>query len=225
MKAKFKIFNEIFSWVLLIAVSFMLIFSIFTVMQSKKTGEPAFVLGYRPVLVLTGSMEPYMMTNGLALTKEVTDIEQINIGDVITYHHDTEDGRRLLITHRIISLEDGYIYTKGDNNRVADSIPLTIDNVEAKVVCVFNQTAWIAAKWQTTSGKIMLLCGAAAIVLLYISVKMWLSWLFNRKKEEDAEGEPVETDDELTDADSLIEETPDTQGETPAAETVSDNNQ
>ena len=181
MKAKLKTFNEIFSWVLLIAVTVMLIFSVYTVTQAKKTGEGAFVFGYRPVLVLTGSMEPYMMTNGLALTKEVTALNQIEVGDVITYHHDTEDGRRLLITHRIVGIEDGYIFTKGDNNRVSDSIPLTMENVEAKVISVFNQTAWLVAKWQTTSGKIMLISCAAAIILIYISMKIWLSLLFNQR--------------------------------------------
>ena len=102
------------------------------------------------------------------------DISEIDVGDVITFHLLTEDGSRVLVTHRIIAIDDGYIYTKGDNNRVSDAVPITMDNVEAKVVKVFNQTAWLVSKWQTTSGKVMLITGVLAIVFAYISLKMWL---------------------------------------------------
>ena len=50
--------QKIFSWVLLIVMAGLLLFTIFRVAESRKTGEGVFLLGYRPVLVLTGSMEP-----------------------------------------------------------------------------------------------------------------------------------------------------------------------
>ena len=163
--------QAILSWVLLIVMAALLVFTIFRVVESKKTGEGVFLLGYRPVLVLTGSMEPYMMTNGIALTKEVDSLDDIAVGDVVTYHVMNDNGKKLLITHRIIAIDNGQIYTKGDNNNVDDGFPLAIDNVEAKVVGVFNGTAWLAAKWQTTSGKIMLICFLVAIILLCYAVK------------------------------------------------------
>mgnify|MGYP004655501671 CR=1 FL=1 len=163
--------QAILSWVLLIVMAGLLVFTIFRVAESKKTGEGVFLLGYRPVLVLTGSMEPYMMTNGIALTKEVDSLDDIAVGDVVTYHVMNDDGKKLLITHRIVAIDDGLIYTKGDNNNVIDGYPLTMDNVEAKVVGVFNGTAWLAAKWATTAGKIMLICFLAAIILLCYTVK------------------------------------------------------
>lgn len=163
--------QAILSWVLLIVMAGLLVFTIFRVAESKKTGEGVFLLGYRPVLVLTGSMEPYMMTNGIALTKEVDSLDDIAVGDVVTYHVMNDNGRKLLITHRIVAIDDGLIYTKGDNNNVIDGYPLTMDNVEAKVVGVFNGTAWLAAKWATTTGKIMLICFLAAIILLCYTVK------------------------------------------------------
>lgn len=172
--------QKIFSWVLLIVMAGLLVFTIFRVAESRKTGEGVFLLGYRPVLVLTGSMEPYMMTNGIALTKEVDSLDDIAVGDVVTYHVLNDDGKKLLITHRIIAIDDGRIYTKGDNNNVDDGFPLTIDNVEAKVVGVFNGTAWLAAKWQTTTGKIMLISFFVAIILLCYTIKAFRA---GRKKE------------------------------------------
>lgn len=178
--------HAIFSWALLIIMAALLVFTIFRVAESRKTGEGVFLLGYRPVLVLTGSMEPYMMTNGIALTKEVDSLDDIAVGDVVTYHVMNDNGKKLLITHRIIAIDDGLIYTKGDNNNVDDGFPLTIKNVEAKVVGVFNGTAWLAAKWQTTTGKIMLICFLAAIVLLCYTVKAFRA---SRKAERPADVE------------------------------------
>ena len=114
-----------------------------------------------------------MMTNGVALTKEVDSLDDIAVGDVVTYHVMNDNGKKLLITHRIIAIDNGQIYTKGDNNNVDDGFPLSIDNIEAKVVGVFNGTAWLAAKWQTTRGKVMLICFVVAIVLLCYTLKTW----------------------------------------------------
>lgn len=188
MKAKWQKFSNIMSWVIMFAMVGLLVFSVKNTIEARRTGESVFLFGHRPILVLTGSMEPYMMTNGLALTREVTDIDQLEVGDVVTYHTETSSGRLIRITHRIISIDNGVIQTKGDNNRVSDGYTLTIDNIESEVVAVFNQTAWIADKWGTTTGKIMIISFSAAIILLYICLK---SSLTGRKKDivEDAEGE------------------------------------
>jgi len=183
LKATWKKISNILSWVLLVAMVLLLIFTVKNTMEAKKSGESVFLLGYRPVLVLTGSMEPYMMTNSVALTKEVTDIDQLDVGDVITYHKETEEGRILRITHRIIAIDNGNIYTKGDNNRVEDGYSLSIENVEAEVVTVFNQTAWIAQKWQTTTGKVMIISFTLCIILLYIMVKNMIIALWRKKSD------------------------------------------
>ena len=70
--------------------------------------------------------------------------------------------------------------TKGDNNPSGDGIPLTMENVEAKVVGVFNQSAYLIAMWQTTSGKVMILSFAGALVMCYVALKLF----FAGKREE-----------------------------------------
>lgn len=191
MKSIFKKISDILSWVVLIALSILLVYSVFKTYNAQKTGESYFMFGYRPVLVLTGSMEPYMMTNSLCITKEVNDLSDVEVGDVVTYHIKTEDGRTLRITHRIQSIdENGEIITKGDNNHVDDGYPLTMDNIESKVIMVFNQTAWIAAKWQTTAGKVMIISFTLCILLLFGFIKM----LLPGQKEDDSEsGEEDDT--------------------------------
>lgn len=187
MKTAWRKTSDVLSWVFLFCMIGLLIFTITTTAQAKKTGESAYLFGYRPVLVLTGSMEPYMMTNGVALTKEVSDISELEVGDVVTYHMQTEAGRQIRITHRIISMDNGTIRTKGDNNRVEDGYDLTMENIESEVVAVFNQTAWLAQKWQTTSGKVMIISFSAGTILLYCAVKSLIKSFFTDEKDEESE--------------------------------------
>lgn len=183
MKSKWTVFKDIVSWVVLIAMVILLGFTTVNAIKAQKTGESNFLFGYRPVLVLTGSMEPYMMTNSIALTKEVTDMDQLEVGDVVTYHMTTDAGRLIRITHRILAIEDGFIYTRGDNNHVADGYALTMDNIEAEVVAVFNQTAWLAAKWQTTAGKVMIISFTVFFICLCVALDLWWSAKVSKRRE------------------------------------------
>lgn len=200
MKTAWQKISNVLSWVFLVSMVGLLIFTVLTTVNAKKTGESVYLFGYRPVLVLTGSMEPYMMTNGVVLTKEVTDINDLEVGDVVTYHMETEAGRQIRITHRIIALDDGIIRTKGDNNRVEDGYDLTMDNIESEVVAVFNQTAWIAQKWQTTTGKIMIISFSAGIVLMYCAVKTLVTSRRSEDEEEDAESASSSSDNDAPDS-------------------------
>lgn len=108
--------------------------AVFSFMKSRKTGEPITILGYRPVYVLTGSMEPFMMTDSIMITKQFGENDTLKEGDVVTFHVQDEEGKPLVITHRIKKIdEDGTITTKGDNNRVVDSTTITRDDVDAKI--------------------------------------------------------------------------------------------
>lgn len=165
--------QEVISWVILTALLCLMCYTVFHVYTAKKkNGDNAFLFGYRPVLVLTDSMEPYLMTDGVALTKKVFAMSEIGVGDVVTYRIQSNTGKAISITHRVVSIsKGGVITTKGDNNSVSDPYPLKISNIDAKVVYVFNQTAWIAAKWQTLSGRVMLFLIPTSFILLWLSLK------------------------------------------------------
>ena len=189
-------FDEIFSWILLIGMLLLAVVTTKVCLEAKATNNEAYVFGYRPIFVQTGSMEPYLMTNSFALTKEVTDISQLEVGDVVSFHLDTEDGNRLCITHRIIEIKDDFIYTKGDNNRVADNYPLTIDNIESEVLTVFNQSAWLIAKWHSSlNGKVFIISTALAIVLFIFAIKIAIgAYIEEKSDKKDYDSVDIEPD-------------------------------
>lgn len=73
---------------------------------------------YRTLTVLTGSMRPTLPLGSVAVVVP-TPVQQIAVGDVITYAIPVEDHR--VVTHRVVEvIEPGVIRTKGDANTAAD---------------------------------------------------------------------------------------------------------
>ena len=80
-------------------------------------------LGYSPMAVLSGSMLPsYSVGDLVFINKNVTP-EEINEGDVISYRINEDT----VVTHRVVTVEDGYFITKGDANNIEDSNPVPYD--------------------------------------------------------------------------------------------------
>lgn len=78
---------------------------------------PLILAGYRPLVVLSGSMAPAIETGDVVVTRLVGP-EHVRVGDVVTFSDATRGGR--LVTHRVVEKarsDDGYRFvTKGDAN-------------------------------------------------------------------------------------------------------------
>lgn len=89
------------------------------------------VVGYKPVVVLSGSMEPAFPV-GSILYYQPTAFENIAVGDAITFRL----GEDSLATHRVVGIneEDQSFVTKGDNNPTEDANPVEFENVAGKAL-------------------------------------------------------------------------------------------
>lgn len=77
------------------------------------------VFGFTLTHIQSASMEPNIMTGDRVLTI-VTSFDKVEVGDVIVYRHDYEDGSTKLIIHRVIEKYNDHLICKGDNNDIAD---------------------------------------------------------------------------------------------------------
>ena len=85
------------------------------------------LFGYKPLVVLTGSMEPKYKVGSIIYYKKA-DKNEIKIGDAITFK--LSDGS--FVSHRVVGvLGDNYI-TKGDANNTQDAVPVNYVNVVGK---------------------------------------------------------------------------------------------
>lgn len=92
-------------------------------------------LPYKPIAVISNSMNPYFQRGDICIIRKITDYSQIrNIkeGDVIEYQLND-----IYILHRVIEVKQsnqGYSYiTKGDNNKEQDLLIVNEEQVVGKV--------------------------------------------------------------------------------------------
>ena len=138
---------EIIINVLTIIVFVLLAIMIFAKVKMMISKKDYFeVFGYSVFNVATGSMDPTIKQNDIILVKMT---KNYNVNDIITFEKDGS-----YITHRVITINDNNVITKGDANNAND---LAIDKqaVLGKVIKIFAS----AGIWQKilTSPKVIIL--------------------------------------------------------------------
>lgn len=117
----FKVLWNILSKIITILILFV---SIIIVVQKVTNNKESF-FGYRIFRVQTGSMIPKYNIGDVILVKE-KDIDKIKVGDDVTYKGESGSVKGLLVTHRVIDIEevDGKkaFHTKGIANNLEDPI-------------------------------------------------------------------------------------------------------
>lgn len=123
---------DIFTTILTLALVATALYVGINVVNQSKTGELFFPFGYRPVVILSGSMEETLETGGVVVVKQTKEVEE---NDIIFFI--AEDGTPVI--HRYVDTnEDGNIITKGDNNPKEDLEPVTTEQVQGKIVMIMN---------------------------------------------------------------------------------------
>lgn len=90
--------------------------------------QPGLVGADRGLIVLTGSMEPAIAPGDVVLVEE-TPIEEVEVGDVVTFH--PHEGAERTNTHRVVDITEDrrgtILTTKGDANEDPDPMPVDED--------------------------------------------------------------------------------------------------
>lgn len=115
-------------------------------------------LGFSPLVVLSGSMEPALYPGDVVIIREQA-ADKYRPGDVVTY---LTGGNAF--THRIVSEENGVFTLKGDNNNTADE-SLTADRFEGKVILRIPKIGLAIVFLKKPQG--MVLVGALLLLSVY----------------------------------------------------------
>lgn len=99
-----------------VLVSLLVIVNV-AILGMKIAGKQPSILGYHVYYIASGSMEPTIKTGEVIVGKEV-DIENLEIGDIVTFNGTKGQLNGKVVTHRIVDIyvEDNqtYVVTKGD---------------------------------------------------------------------------------------------------------------
>ncbi len=132
------------------------------------------LLGYKTMVVTSGSMEPTINT-GDALVIQQVPPESLAMSDVITFQN-VEGGR--LVTHRIIAVKEikgvTYFQTKGDANKTPDANLTSTDAVYGRAVQGLPKMGYLIAFSATPMGKVLLI-GLPMLLLTFREISSLLS--------------------------------------------------
>lgn len=122
--------------------------------------------------VVTGSMEPTIMTGALLLADDCR-VDELHRGDIVCFRSQEGDTRGWIITHRVVSvLQDGSghtaLETKGDANGAVDSQYVTQDNLIGKVI-------WYTGEGNLLSSGIGFLTSGLGFLTLIILPCLFIS--------------------------------------------------
>ena len=126
------------------------------------------LVGFKPFVVMSGSMEPNYHVGSLVYVKSV-DYKELDVGDPITYMVSQDT----IVTHRIIEVlvdeEDPdtlRYFTKGDANDVADGVSVHYKNIIGKPVFSIPYLGYVSNYIQNPPGMYVAIAGAAILILL-----------------------------------------------------------
>ncbi len=119
-----KILTNIVTYFLIIVLTLYLGLIIYNKFINK---GKAFAIGnYYIFQVASGSMQPSLSVNDYIIVKKTKDLK---VGDIITFEDENS-----YTTHRIKSINNNIITTKGDANNIEDS-PIKRNKVLGKYLC------------------------------------------------------------------------------------------
>ncbi len=134
------------------------------------------LLGYQPVAVYSGSMDPAVKTGSLAIERSVPG-SRVRVGDVITFGNPYVPGQ--LVTHRVVEVlhaRDGRVgyRTKGDANVQRDpwtiELPAEVGKVQGSVP--YGGYALIYARTREVRSAVI---AVMSLVLLFgLLRRIWL---------------------------------------------------
>lgn len=172
---KRKIYYTIF---LLLIMPILIINVILIIKTNLNKNQIADVMGYKPFIVLSGSMEKIINIGDLAITKNI-DSKKIKIDDVIAFRKDN-----IVILHRVKEIHnDGDLLkfkTKGDNNNVADDFFVDSNLIEG---VLYTKIPYLGSVLLFLSKPV----GLIIIILVIIVISMGLYFINFRNSKIDIE--------------------------------------
>ena len=165
----FKYVNKFFQIVfdlILIALLFLVIFSVFNIISIKKYNKNN--LGFAIFEVVSGSMEPTINVKDFIVVKSS---DKIEVNDIVTYKEENN-----FITHRVTKIEGDVLYTKGDANNSEDN-KISRDDLIGKVIFTIPKVGII--KDLLLNPKVFI-----SLVIFLITFSICLSYIPNKKNDD-----------------------------------------
>ncbi|MGO1174105.1 MAG: signal peptidase I [Actinomycetaceae bacterium] len=172
------------------------------------------VMGWAPLTILSGSMEPTIPTGSQVVVDPVTgedEARELQVGDVITVMPYPEDPT--LVTHRIVERRDSAdgvsFVTQGDANGAVDEWDVTATQIRGEVRYHVPYAGYAATALDGEQKAIGVVVAAAAL-LVYAAVQIVGAVRGPNRRDGAVDGDAMEARDdaEVLDEKRLVAEVP-----------------
>lgn len=124
-------------------------------------------MGFKPLIVLSNSMNPSIEMGDIVLDKMV-DTDALQVGDIISFRQ----GPTTVITHRIKEIKVAAngtkeFITQGDANNTPDQDPVPVDSVEGKVLTNVHRIGNAALFMQSRAGMLIFIVVPLLLLVLF----------------------------------------------------------
>lgn len=195
--SKFNLFDKIIYFSHFLCKSFLyavlslmivisLLFGIYYVdlLTNVKSGNYNFPI-FGSYVILTQSMVPTINVNDAVLVKR-SDVNDVKVGDIITFSSIDSAYNGLTITHRIVGKQNdkngNYIFrTKGDNNPVDDRSYVPFNNIYGKVIFKMPKIGYLQQLISRPLGLISCIIIPILVVLVFDGLRIFGAVLKVRK--------------------------------------------
>lgn len=169
---------------ILSVVFFVLAVALFTFIAlfaiDSKNRDDIYILGYKPFIIASGSMEPKYKTNSFILIKRA-DISSAKVGDTIAFRSEAMSNN--IVFHRVVKIVDGGLVTKGDNNHHSDSSIVRRDKFLGKEVFHTNIAAQYVTDLKSPGGLVKYgLIPVLVVILIIVLIWLAIKWIRSAKK-------------------------------------------
>lgn len=125
------------------------------------------IIGIKPFIVLSGSMEDTIKTGSIAYINTHVKAQDIQVGDIIAF--DIENAQ---VTHRAIAINENNTFTtKGDANENEDLAPVKFENYKGKTIFSIPYVGKLITMCQTKTGHfiVFMIIGLNILCLIFSS--------------------------------------------------------
>ena len=144
---------------------------------------------YSAYVIVSGSMEPIIKVRDAVIVRRCEE-EDIKIGDVVTYRSTDEAFYGILITHRVVNIEEEngkkLFITKGDNNETIDRSPVSFGQIQGKVAMRIPKIGYLKTFLTSHEGWIIAIVLPSIGIISYDILKLFKVGNKKTKKKEGA---------------------------------------
>lgn len=177
--------KTILKWIsniIIMLLALIVLLAVFSTIQSRRNpGQVPSILGYSPMSVLTGSMQPLFKPGDMIIIKNIN-ADRIKIGDIITFKIPSGT----LVTHRVVDIikTDSTLSfkTRGDANNAADGMLVTVEQIIGKQILKIPYGGYAVRFVREPAGYVIFIV-IPLLLLLFSEIRKAVSLSVERKRE------------------------------------------